>query len=295
MNETVAQFCDAIRSVGLQPPDQIIRGTLHRFPGMGKKPGNDAGWCLLFQDERGGCFGDWSAGLSETWQAKRRAFYSPAERAAFARRLRSAKAEAAAAQESRQTEAATRAVALWHAASAALDGHPYLIRKAIQPRGARLHQGALVVPITDFEDALTSLQFISAKGAKRLLSGGRKQGCFIHVAGNIGKPARIIICEGWATGCTLAADVPDALVLAAIDAGNLEPVALAARYRWPHAELVIAGDDDRLTSGNPGATKARHAAISANALLALPQWPASAPERLTDFNDLAVWLAGGAK
>jgi len=103
----------------------------------------------------------------------------------------------------------------------------------------------------------------------------------------------IIICEGWATGCTLAEDSPAALVLVAIDAGNLKPVALATRRRWPYAELVIAGDDDRLTAGNPGATKVKAAAIASNALLALPQWSEDAPEHLTDFNDLAVWRAGG--
>ena len=54
------------------------------------------------------------------------------------------------------------------------------------------------------------------------------------------EPSRLIICEGWATGCTLAEDKSDALVLAAIDAGNLKPVAIAARCRWPLEELVIA-------------------------------------------------------
>lgn len=95
------------------------------------------------------------------------------------------------------------------------------------------------------------------------------------------------------TGCTLAEAEPAATVLAAIDAGNLNYVALAVRHRWPTAKLVIAGDDDRLTAGNPGATKARAAAIAVGALLAFPQWPKGAPNRLTDFNDLVMWLAGG--
>ena len=84
------------------------------------------------------------------------------------------------------------------------------------------------------------------------------------------------------------------LVLAAINAGNLELVALAAGCRWPSAELVIAGNDDRLTAGGPGATKAKAAAIVSGALLALPQWPEGAPKHLNDFNDLAVWIAGGS-
>jgi len=40
---------------------------------------------------------------------------------------------------------------------------------------------------------------------------------------------------------------------------------------------VIAGDDDRLTAGNPGGTKAKAAAIASGALLALPQWPGMCP------------------
>jgi putative DNA primase/helicase len=135
-----------------------------------------------------------------------------------------------------------------------------------------------------------------------LLSGGRKHDCVIPVTGKLADiasfayehPPRVVICEGWATGCTLAEDEPGARVLAAVDAGNLVPVAIAARHCWPSTEIVIAGDDDRLTEGNPGATKARAAAIAANGLLALPEWPENAPESLTDFNDLAVWLERSA-
>ena len=171
--------------------------------------------------------------------------------------------------------------------------HPYLISKGIKAYGARMHQGTLTLPVMDFTGTLTSLQFIATEGSKLLLSDGRKRGCFIPVAGDTLNPSRVIICEGWATGCTLAEDEPAALVLAALDAGNLESVALAACRYWPSAERVIAGDDDRLRVGNPGATKAKAAARASGALLVLPQWPQNAPEHLSDFNDLAVWLAGG--
>ena len=39
--------------------------------------------------------------------------------------------------------------------------------------------------------------------------------------------------------------------------------------------------------------KDRFAIVPLRTLLALPQSPEDAPESLTDFNDLAVWLAGG--
>lgn len=293
MYDALSNFRDAIRAAGLEPPDAIEPGRLHRFPGNGKRQSNRAGWCLLFDDGRGGCFGDWSTGITETWQAKRDKPYSKAERTAFARRVKEAKKQAETERNARQADASKRAAAIWNTATPASGNHPYLIRKRIQPHGARIHKGALTLPVTDFTGRLTSLQFIAADGGKLLLSGGRKRGCFIPVAGDKENPGRVIICEGWATGCTLAEDEPTALVLAAIDAGNLEPVAVSVRRCWRTAELVIAGDDDRLTAGNPGATKAKAAAIASGALLALPQWPENAPEHLTDFNDLAVWLAGG--
>lgn len=286
-------FLDAIRSAGLEPPTSIEPGLIQRFPGLGKRPGNRAAWCILFEDRQAGCFGDWSSGIEGIWRSDRIRPLSVRERRAIAEQAARTRENAEKARRARQLESARRAARIWASANPAPPDYPYLDRKRVQPHGSRTYRDALCLPITDFRRGLQSLQFISASGAKRLLSGGRKQGCFIPVSGRISRPDRVVICEGWATGCTLAESEAGWAVLAAIDAGNLQPVAVAARHRWPSAELVIAGDDDRLTPGNPGATKAREAAIAANALLALPQWPADAPEHLSDFNDLAIWLAGG--
>ncbi|MAC32068.1 MAG: topoisomerase [Haliea sp.] len=293
MTEVSTDFRDAIRAAGLEPPDYIEPGRLHRFPGYGKGPSNRAGWCKLFDDCRAGCFGDWSSGLSTTWFPKQDGSGARREKALLSAQIEAAKSQAARSQRNRHLEAASRARKIWDTASSAPVDHAYLAAKSITAHNARIHNGWLVLPVTDFRGFLSSLQFIAPDGRKRLLSGGRKQGCFIAVGGNEGEPQRVIICEGWATGCTLAEDDPGALVLAAIDAGNLMPVATEARCRWPSAELVIAGDDDRLSPGNPGATKAVAAAIASDALVALPEWPADAPERLTDFNDLAQWLKRG--
>jgi putative DNA primase/helicase len=258
-----------------------------------KPHGNTAGWCFLFEDGEGGCYGDWSTGFSANWHAKRDHSLSPAERTAYARKVKKARAKAQAEREAMGAEAAARGVKIWDAARPAPDNYLYLRRKGVKAHGARLYKGALALPVMDFTDRITSVQFIGTDGRKRLLSGGRKRGCFIPVGGNMVNPSRVIICEGWTTGCTLSENEPAALVLAGIDARNLEPVAVAARHHWPSAELVIAADDDRLTAGNPGATQARAAAIASGALLALPKWPEGAPDHLTDFNDLVAWVAGG--
>jgi putative DNA primase/helicase len=288
----ISQFRDAIQSCGLEPPSIIEPGKLYRFPGAGKLNGNTAGWCKLFDDGLGGCFGDWSSDLSENWQAKKNKTLSHADRSAFMHRVNESKAQAEVIRNAKHTDAENRASVIWNIASSAPKNHPYLVRKGIKIHNAKLHKDSLVLPVMDFSDKLASLQFIGMDGRKLLLSGGRKQGCFIPVNSNSTGYARVIICEGWATGCTLAEDKPGTHVLAAIDAGNLKQVAIAARSRWPSLEIVIAGDDDRLTLGNPGVTKSRASAIAAGALLALPHWPTGSPETLTDFNDLAQWIKG---
>ncbi|MDT4822672.1 hypothetical protein FQZ97_558790 [compost metagenome] len=80
-----------------------------------------------------------------------------------------------------------------------------------------------------------------------------------------------------------------------MNAGNLEPVARALRTKYGELiELVIAGDDDRQTEGNPGRTAATAAALAVAGLVTFPDWPPGAPPHLSDFNDLANWRAAHA-
>ena len=294
MTPTLFQFLEAIRAAGLEPPESLEPGKLHRFPGIGKGPNNDAGWCLLYPEYWGGVFGDWSTDLHITWKPQTNCSLSKEERAERTRKARAAKTQAEEQRRIKHDDAATRAMEIWSSATPAPDTHPYLTKKGIPAHGAKLHNNLLTLPLSTIDGQMTSLQFIASDGTKRLLPGGRKKGCFIPVTELAKDPAQVIICEGWATGCSIAERNPSAVVLAAIDAGNLESVALTVRCQWPGTELVIAGDDDRLTPGNPGATKARAAAIASGAQLALPPWPVDAPLRLTDFNDLANWLSGRA-
>ena len=69
-----------------------------------------------------------------------------------------------------------------------------------------------------------------------------------------------------------------------MNAGNLLPVAKAARAYWRDADLTIAADNDRTTPGNPGLTKATAAALSVGARLAVPEFPDGVTG--SDFNDL---------
>ena len=83
MTSALQQFRDAIKCAGIQPPDVIEDdGELHRFPGNGKRD-DDSGWYKFHSDGiPAGAFGDWRAGLSETWRADIGRSLTPAEEAA---------------------------------------------------------------------------------------------------------------------------------------------------------------------------------------------------------------------
>lgn len=265
-------------------------GTLCRFHVQGDKPGTRNGWAVLFgEGVPAGCFGHWRTGVHRTWSAKRPHQMTPEERQQQKANLQRARAKRERQQRERYQWASQRAMRLWINAVPADPGHAYLNSKSIQPHLARQLGSSLVMLLQDISGNPWSLQFIAENGEKRLLAGGRKKGCFILV-GNPEHPERVRICEGFATGATLAEQDSAALVLAAVDASNLVTVALAVRQKWPRAELLICGDDDRLTAGNPGVSKASEAAYQSQAMLELPQWPPGAPLHLTDFNDLACWL-----
>jgi len=285
MNDALSQFKDAIRDTGLEPPPHIEPGKFHRFPGVDKSNGNTAGWCKLFKKGLGGCFGDWSSGLSETWQAKRYKPYSRAERAAHERRIEEARKHAEAERQQQYADAAAKAATIWEEAEPANDGHLYLDRKNIKANGARLHQGELVIPVRSGSE-LHSLQFIAADGGKRFLGGGRVSGnsCII---GTTQDAADLCIAEGFATGATIhqATGYP---VAVAFNAGNLEPVAKALRQKLPDLTFIICADDDAGTEGNPGITKANQAALAIGAKVAVPDFGAQRPEGVTDFNDMAA-------
>lgn len=151
---------------------------------------------------------------------------------------------------------------------------PYLQKKKIRKHCARLYRNALVIPIFNENLKLVNLQFIDTNGAKRFLAGGQKKGCFSYI-GDIANNEKILICEGFATGASLHENT-GLLVLIALDAGNLEPVAQAARRRFRRAEIVIAGDND--ISG-VGQEKAIKAALAVEGKYLIPPIPG------TDWND----------
>lgn len=285
MIDVVHQFRAAIQSAGLIPPDMIeADGELHRFASNGKR-GDDAGWYVMHADGiSAGAFGDWRIGHSQPWRADIGRMLTPAEESAHRAKLAAIQRKREAEEAKRKAEASLKAAAIWQAAKPT-DNHAYLTRKGIKAHGARLHNGALVIPMRNGGE-LHSLQFIDADGNKRFLAGGRVKGCYCSIGRTEGVKA-LCIAEGIATGATIH-ETTGYPVAVAFNAGNLEPVAQALRAKLPDLTLIVCADDDVSTAGNPGITKAIEAARAVGALLAVPDFGGDRDPHMTDFNDMAT-------
>ncbi len=210
------------------------------------------------------------------------------ERAALRERIRQEKAEAAQQAEERRKKAAETANRIFPTLPHAGEKNAYLSRKGVLPLGdlRQTRDGRLTVPVRKADGRLVSLQFIEGEGGKRFLAGGEKQGCFFPIPAKDGdKTGPLLIGEGVATVLS-ACQATGCAGLAAFDAGNLLPVAEAARSRSPERELVLMADNDvGRAGGNIGVEKATEAARAAGGKLTIP--PAH-EGKATDFNELHV-------
>ncbi len=139
----------------------------------------------------------------------------------------------------------------------------YLIAKGLNGFSfSILPNGSLLLPLVDDSGAVVAGQTITAQGVKRLLKGSAKRGAF-HAINAAEQPETVVIGEGLATALTCHLISPDALVVAAIDAGNLPHVAKVMRRKYPQAQIVIAADndwhDDEPNTGELAAIKAAQA------------------------------------
>lgn len=276
----IQEFLRFFNKVNLYTNDPIIAdGKLHRVHIIGDKIGSKNGWYILFYGEGipAGCFGSWKTGNVVKWCMKPYRELTCAQRKQNHNRMIEAQKIRQIEVEKRRKAAKNKANLIWNTVSKAQDTHPYLINKGIKSHGLRLYKKLLVVPMRDSVGNLHSLQFINKNGDKRFLSGGLKKGCYF----SIGVPLdALCIAEGYATSASIHQATGYACAVA-FDAGNLEPVAIVLRKKFPDLRIIICADNDTNTVGNPGVKKARVAASSIAASLAIPP-------QAGDFNDFFV-------
>ena len=158
---------------------------------------------------------------------------------------------------------------------------PYLQSKGLEGfTFSILPDGGLLLPLRDESGEVVAAQTISPSGEKRLIAGSAKKGSF-YTINAVETPPCILIAEGLATALSVHLMRPDALAVAAIDAGNLLPVAQVLRVNHPDAQIIIAADND-LAEGakNVGIEHAEKAA------LAVAGWVSAPPtDKKADWDD----------
>lgn len=283
---TTRVFAEAMKNAGVETTDPIFAdGKLHRIHVEGDKRGVKNGWYVLHEDGiPAGSFGSWKSGLTQNWCGKNDNELTDADRKAYRAAIQKQQKAREQAETELRNEAAKRADALW-AQSFPVTEHPYLTRKQIKAHCCRLYKDRLVVPMRDAQGNLRSLQFIGPDGTKRFLTNGQKRGTYATIGKPTGKDCTILIAEGFATAATLHQATGNAVVIA-FDAGNLEPVAKIIREKFPAARIIIAGDNDQFTDGNPGWTAAENTARQIGGYVFIPEFENPDPQlKPTDWND----------
>ena len=283
MSCAISQFRAALASRKIIPPERIVADSkMHRADVEGTGGRQDASY--LLRDDGSGGFQNHKDGLGwADWFPQSERSLSPEEKVTRKKRIAKAETARSEARAARQMEAAARARELWESASPADGSHPYLLNKGVKPYGIREKEGNLLIPLrTGIE--LHSLQTIFPDGQKRFLAGGKTGDCYY----SIGRPVDahvLCIVEGFATGASIheATGYPVAI---AFTATNLRPVAMTMKKLFPDMTLIICGDDDYQTEGNPGVTQAKKAARAVKGFVAVPEFGESRPDGASDFNDL---------
>ncbi len=268
MHDPHGDFRAAILAALGHAPECIEPGRFQRFATSARR-GDVAGWCKLFTDLRGGVFGCYRLGVSETWSAADKAMMTRGERAELARQVMAATAEREAQQRELWAENARRIARMWAECRPLVPGDPatlYLKRRAFGgvwplPECLRLHRGlpywhegeklgayaAMVAPLTAPDGRMVALHrtYLQRDGRKAEVPAVRKMtGAAGPLAGAcipLFKPAQgcIGIAEGIETALAAwcASDVP---TVAAYSAGNL------AAWHWPAGvrRLVVFADHD---------------------------------------------------
>ena len=158
-----------------------------------------------------------------------------------------------------------------------LDGFTFPERSKRKPLS--FPAGTLLLPLVDESGTVTAAQTITPQGEKCLVTGSTKKGAF-YALNAPERPEAVLIAEGLATALSVHLLRPDALCVAAIDAGNLLPVAQVMRRQYPVTQIIIAGDNDWHAPGeldgrgkpkvNTGKLSAEKAAIAVSGWVALP-------------------------
>jgi phage/plasmid primase-like uncharacterized protein len=263
---------------------------IHRFKAPPDKEENS--WYVLHQrgDIVMGAFGCWKRDFWKPFCSKDRTAMTGDERRLSDQTVRDIRTQLAAEEKAGHDAARAKCNRWFSAFPKAPPDQPYLKSKGVPVLGdlrlftEDLYQGWLALPLRDNAGTIHSAQFISPDGDKLYCYQGRKRGSYFPVAQVPGGP--ILICEGYATAASLHL-ATGWTVIAAMDCGNLLPVATEIRKLHPNRTIILCADNDQFTEDNPGLVKSKAAAKAIKAVVAFPEFgDETLAAKPTDFNDL---------
>jgi len=279
------EFTAAMREAGLfvgsnkQGDHPIMNGQKHRVPVEGGKKGALDGYYVVHTDGRpAGRIINYKTGVDVAWKSEGHAL-TDEERAHLRAVAAQNKAQNEVAERQKHIAAAARVVGQIERLKPVTVPTPYLRAKDVKAYTVFTNSAGKTtyVPAHDVNGRFWTMQYIQPDGTKRFIRDGQKEGHFHALGGYYALAAApvLVIAEGYATAATVAEAIGQPTV-AAFDAGNLLPVALALHARYPDKPIVIAGDDDRhmlMTHGlNPGREKADAAARAVGGITIYPQF-----------------------
>jgi phage/plasmid primase-like uncharacterized protein len=294
-NDIIHAFTNALADFGIAPRESIVFDTFIRFHVEGDSKGSKNAFYILHSNGLpAGHFGCNKRGIAENWCIKNANELTDIERAEFHAQMATAKATREKSDAEKHHAARIDAEKrITTATTPASDNpHQYLINKNVQGYGVLIEGENLLIPARDVNGKPWTVQTISPNGDKRFQAGGKKQGNFHLIGKEIEKNGfnqLIVLVEGYATGAT-AYDTLNKKYPVAVcfDSGNLEPVALALREKYPRLKILIVGDNDAFNETNTGKDKAQKAfyALTGGAAYVLPDFTT-----VTKFEIQAAMLA----
>ena len=261
-------------------------GQFHRYPAPDKDATNKACWIKVQEDGMSAFLGNFSTGESHCWFAESIEESDGGLIDGLVQCEGKTQLELGLEKrEQAQNDAAEIAVTTLAEAQPARPGAHYVSMKHILPKGLYQSGVELLVPVQNINGEIRNIQTIYPDCSKYFLKGGEITGNFA-LCGQLFSTPKLFICEGYATAATIH-DITGECTVAAMNAGNLLAIAQGIAAHAPAGiDIIIAADNDHMTTGNPGITKATAAAESIGAKLVYPEVPCSYPLcKCTDFND----------
>lgn len=160
--------------------------------------------------------------------------------------------------------------------------HPYLDKKGITLIGDAFidDNNILYLPMRDAGSTYWGAQKILSDGKKLFFTGQKTSGCFFVIPGD---ETKVFICEGYATGFSIHKATGNK-VLCAMSLKNLGNVIKYAKEVFKKSEIILCGDNDQFTDGNPGKTECAKLSSEYKIKHILPEFE-DVTSKPTDFND----------